>query len=277
MEIPMHVETPRLAKRKPEEEADVSNAQVLSYMKNMSQELSTDIKDMKSSMSTMTTQIEDLKADFLAQIDSKFSELNVEIDCVKQKITDTDLKIITNAKLAEQNQKFINVMQQEKLIKKMEISGTTIEKNMKGEQLKAEVIKIIKSFGVIIKAEEVKFASIRQVNPKDKNGNTHAKQIINVELDTLETKLRVMKEKRNSKILNHIFFDNALTARNRFLMSKTRTVAKDKNFTAMIKNSKVCIKKNEEMFKYVEAETDLNEPKLWEENAKKKVPTTSNA
>lgn len=114
-ETPMDVETPKSTKRKPEEEADVSNGQVLRYMKNMKLELSTDIKDMKSSMSTMTIQIEDLKADFRAQIDTKFSELNVEIDCVKQKINDTNLKVINNTKLAEQNQKFINIMQQEKL------------------------------------------------------------------------------------------------------------------------------------------------------------------
>jgi hypothetical protein len=84
-----------------------------------------------------------------------------------------------------------------------------------------------------------------------------------------------MTEKRASKMFNKIFFDNALTARNRFLMSKTRAVAKDQNFTAMIKNNKVCIKKNNEMFKYVESEKDLDEPKKWESNVKKSNGTSS--
>lgn len=260
--------TDQSKKRKPDEELERSNNDLFTYMENMSMRLS---NELTSSMSTVQSEIHDMKNDFLTQLNTKFNQINVEMESINEKISNMDEHVTKNTTLAEQNQKFINAIQQENLINKMEIVGAVIDKNKRGDDLKAEVIKIINSFNIAVKTDEIKYASIRQINTEDKNGNKNEKQIINIEFDTLETKLRIMKEKRTSKIFNNIFFDNSLTARNRYLMSRTRSVAKDKNFTAMIKNSKVCIKKSEKLFKYIESELDLEVPRNWESNEKKTV------
>lgn len=258
-------------KRKPEEELERSNNDIFTYMENMSRELSKELKTVKNSMSSVKTEIQDMKNDFLLQLNTKFDQVNAEMENINGKIANMNENVTKNTSLAEQNQRFINVMQQENLINKMEIVGAVIDKNKRGDDLKAEVIKIIKSYDISVKTGEIKYTSVRLINLKDKNGTKNEKQIINVEFDTLETKLRIMKEKRTSKIFNNIFFDNCLTSRNRFLMSRARSVAKDRNFTALIKNNKVCIKKSEELFKYIESEIDLDEPKKWEANVKRTV------
>lgn len=268
----------QINKRKPEEEIERSNDEVMNYMKNMNATISNDIKGVKNEVASITSQINDLKADLISQLNHKYNELNGEISSMKRKLEVTDSKTDKNNKIALQNQKLINVMQQEKMINKMEICGTAIDKNIKADVLKAEVIKVIQSFKVNVKEEEIKYATIKNVNTKDKAGVQHEKSIISVEFDSLLTKVRVMLEKRQSKIHNNVFFDHALTARNRYLMSLTRKVAKDGNFTVMVKNNKVCIKKNEKMIKFIESEDDLNEPKTWEPNASKKSTTNmSNA
>jgi len=191
--------TDQSKKRKPEEELERSNNDLFTYLENMSMELSNELKTVKGSMSSVQTEIQDMKNDFLTQLNTKFNQINVEMENMNEKISNMNDNVNKNTTLAEQNQRFINAMQQENLINKMEIVGATIDKSKRGDDLKAEVIKIINSYDIAIKTDEIKYASVRQINSKDK----------------------------------------------------------------------VCLKKSEELLKYIESEKDLEETMKWEPNVKK--------
>lgn len=80
------------------------------------------------------------------------------------------------------------------------------------------------------------------------------------------TKIRVMKEKRDSKINNGIFFDNCLTPTNRSMMGNVIKISKEKNFKTYMSNNRIHVKKSDNKVQTVETASDLKIIEAWSPN-----------
>lgn len=245
-----------------------SNDDLYNIILNLGSQLSNDIKNECGA----------IKNELSNKMDEKFERLNKDIDEMKGKIVELDVNVDKQGRRLDQQDKILNRMLQEKLKNKMEISGVSLPYQNDRSKTKDEAIKIISKFGIRIENESIKSAHVRNTK-NNKDGETQKHQIITVEFNDFETKLRVLKEKRRSTQKNGIYFDDALTPTNKFLIGKAKKLAKEKNFMMYFSNNRINVKKSESKIKWIENESDLQEVREWTPNEEKQKkedkPSTS--
>jgi hypothetical protein len=176
-----------------------------------------------------------------------------------KKIGDMEVKIESNEKRIDQNAKAINLLNQKELQNKIDIVGAKWSKNFAKEEIKEEVLKVMRKYKIDIDTTVIKSAYLRT------NGKT-GMQIMVVEFVDFETKLKVLKDKRASNIKDGIFFDNSLTPMNGKLMGSARKIAREKGFKTYLNNHKVHVRKSDNLAKCIECEEDIETVKSWAPN-----------
>ena len=135
----------------------------------------------------------------------------------------------------------------------------------------------MESFGIVINNQDIKQAFLR---PNKKSGALVAV----VEFFDLESKIRVLQEKRKANNDRKIYFNHCLTPHNRYLMAKARAVAKEKNFRVFINGDQIHVKKDEHTKLTINDDCDIETIKSWipnlrtniaASNESQVVPTTS--
>ncbi|KAL7015617.1 hypothetical protein ACKWTF_016551 [Chironomus riparius] len=169
-------------------------------------EVSQQINGLKCSLDTMTTKVNDLK---------------IKVDV-------TDARIDAVSKIVSENRKMIGSYKQDKIEKFMEIDGIKDSLISNTNDCKKLAIEIIESFGIGIVNEEIEYAFKKEVNLKKKINGSNSKKILTVIFSNINSKIRVMKAKRDLKNENAIYFNSALTFDNRNLIYKAKTIVKGK-------------------------------------------------
>lgn len=118
-------------------------------------------------------------------------------------------------------------------------------------------IQMFLSLGINVCKTDIKFASSKSI--PSKKGSEENIQLVIVEFIDFDTKLRVMKEKRELDTNRH----------NHSLMGKIKDVGKAKSFAVYISNSRIYAKKNDSKFKAIECENDIQVVENWESNKKR--------
>lgn len=222
------------------------------------------------------TECQSIRQDLTKTLNEKFDSLHENVEEIRSKVNKVEKSTEMNATRLDQHGKILNRLLQEKLQNKMEINGIALPRLNDKNEIKKEVVKIIKSFGINLELDSIKSVYIRNVKGNDNSSQSHNKQIINVEFKDFDTKVKVIRDKKKSKIRNGIFFDEALTPTNKFLIGKAKKMAKEKNFMVYLNNNRINIKKSENQIKWIEDEKDLEDVKNWEANEKTERQNTSN-
>jgi len=205
---------------------------------------------------TLSSDIKSMESNVEKKIDDRFNELQGVMEKTSKKIQDIEVKVDENDRRIDQNTKAINLLNQKELQNKMDIVGAKWSREMKKDNIKEEVLKIIRQYKINIDDTAIKSAFMR------KNGST-GMQVMVVEFSDFETKLKVMKEKRLSKTRDGIFFDNSLTPMNGKLMGAARKIAREMKFKAYLNNNRIHIRKSDDKVKWIECEADLEDVKSW--------------
>lgn len=240
-------------KRKYDFPIDRSNNDIYTYLKNMNNSIANEIKSMRQEVSCL--------------IDSKLDGLNENIVSINQEIHTVKKSTSDNAEQINANKKTINYLQQEKLQNLMEIHGACIDSTLSKNDLKTEVKRIIESFQIKIDTNKIKSASVMNIGAAH-NSTQQPKKIVIVEFTDIETKIRVMKEKRKMKEHLNIYFNHRLTSDNRKLMAKAKKLASEKNFKCFMNYNKIYLKKSDEARKIIECDSDIQEAYNWSPNPK---------
>lgn len=239
--VPTLVESP--LKRKSDVTIERSNDDIYTFMKNMNQQMNNNFKSIETKMNQNFGDLE--------------KRLNVKIDEIEGKIESVNVK-------ADNNSKLINWMQQEKLQNKMEIDGLKIDGSVNKSEVKAATLKFLHDLGLKVNSDEIKAAQMIHVSISKTDRTT--KPIIVVEFESLDVKIRVMRDKKLKKEQSGVFFDNCLTPVNRSLMGKLKKITKPKNFTVYIRNNRIFAKKSSVLFRPVECEEDIDVVATWPAN-----------
>ena len=208
----------------------------------------------------------------IERIEQKIESNEKEISKIKIAITSNNEKsdsqyqsmkqlVNENTNQINYNMKAINHMRQERLQNLMEIHGLA-------DDLKREIIKIIKSFNIAIEIINIKSASMIEIksnNPSNSQAS-QSRKIIIVEFDNFETNARIMKQKRAQKEHGNVFFNHRLIPEYRILFGKAKKVAKEKNFKAYLNFNKIYLKKSDALNKIIECEADIDDTKYWDAN-----------
>ncbi|KAL7045882.1 hypothetical protein ACKWTF_002383 [Chironomus riparius] len=160
------------------------------------------ITGLKGSLDTVTT---------------KVSELSTEVK-------EMDVKIVEVAKIANENRKLIGSYKQDKLEKFMEIDGIKSSVIDKTNDCKKLAIEIIESFGISIDTAEIEHAFKKEFVLKKKMNGSDKKKILTVIFSSISSKIRVMKAKRDINTESSIYFNQAITAANRNLIYKAKSI-----------------------------------------------------
>lgn len=264
-------------KRKPEEPIHRTYDDLYNLIMNMNQKLTFEMKAMKEEMANVKNGMKDMNNDFTAILETKFQKINTDLGTMNDKLESVENKVNENIDQTSLNKYAIKALQQDKLLNKIDINGANIPDDKNGMELKMEVTKMINSFGININANDVAAASTRQFNFKDKSGKAIQKQSVRVEFTNFDTKSRVMKEKMKIKDHKGIFFNNALTSHNGYLMPKVKKITKDKNVKVFIKEGKINVGKSDGSRKIVDSEADLPDIKQWIMNNTEVHPSSSNS
>jgi hypothetical protein len=207
-----------------------------------------------------------IKEELTTKLDEKFDMLDSDLKAMNVKVKNLEETVNRNEKKLDQQGKMMNRLLQEKLQNKMEISGASLPYMNDKNKLKEEVRKIIGKFNINVETTNIKTVYVKNVNAQNPANEAQKRQIITVELNDLDTKIRIMKEKKKSKINNGIYFDDSLTPTNRFLIGKAKKIAKEKNFMMYMSNNRINVKKSDKEIKWIEDEADLNEIRSWTPN-----------
>lgn len=216
-------------------------------------------ESLMDKFSTLSNEIKSMETSVERKIDEKFNDLQGIMESTNKKLDDIEVKVEINEKWIDQNAKAINLLNQKELQNKMDVVGTKWPKKVAKEELKEEVLKVIRKYKIEIDAKVIKSAYLRT------NGTT-GMQIMVVEFMDFETKLKVMKDKRASKIKDGIFFDNSLTPMNGKLMGSVRKIAREKGFKTYLNNNRIHIRKSDSLVKCIESEEDIETVKSWAPN-----------
>ncbi|KAL7014653.1 hypothetical protein ACKWTF_002456 [Chironomus riparius] len=222
------------------------------------------IMNLGSRLSTeFKSECTSIKEELTTKLDEKFAMLDTDMKEMNVKVKNLEESVNRNEKKLDQQGKIVNRLLQEKLQTKMEISGATIPYMNDKEKIKEEVKKIIGKFNINVETANMKTVYIKNVKAHEPANEVQQSQIITVEFDNFETKIRILKEKKKSRIKNGIFFGDSLTPTNRFLIGKAKKIAKEKNFMVYMSNNRINVKKSDKEIKWIEDEADLNDIKSW--------------
>lgn len=232
-------------KRKSDSTINRSNDDIYTLMMNMNQQMNNNFKSIEAKI---TQNFSDMEA-----------RLKTRMDEVDDKVNVVDVKVNNNSKL-------INWLQQERLQNKMEIDGLKFSSSINKSDVKDNTVKFLQDVGIKVDNSDIKSAHMKYVSISKTDKTT--KPIVVVEFDNLDAKIRVMQAKRSTNACPGVFFDNCLTPLNRSLMGKLKKVTKPKNFAVYIRNNKIYAKKNDELFKAIECEEDIDTVAEWPGNGR---------
>ena len=191
------------------------------------QDLMNELKANKVETMGVRNDIAVLRGDVTQQINGLKSSLNAvttKVNNLSTKVTGLDARIDTVAKIASENRKMISSYKQDKLEKRMEIEGVMSDVIDKTNDYKKLAIDIIESFGINIDQNEIEHVFKKEIKLKNKVKGSDMKKILIVIFSNINTKIRVMKEKRDTKTESSIYFNQSLTVINRSLIHKAKTI-----------------------------------------------------
>lgn len=232
-------------KRPPDSDIGISNEVLYDKLINRFNVMSNEIK----------AEINVVKENVEKKIDERFNEMKEFMNKTERRLGALEVKVEINDGRVDQNTKAINYLNQKELQNKIDIMGAEWPAVIEREKIKEEAFKMIRRY-VDIEMSLIKTAYLRTIQKK-------GIKVMVVEFIDFETKLRIMKGKRQSNNKDGIYFDNSLTPLNGKLMGGARKVSKEKNFKAYLNNGKICVRKSNDSFKWIESEADLEEVKAW--------------
>jgi len=199
---------------------------------------------------------------------TSLSTMQVNIGEMESKIQHSNEKAEESLKLVNQNKAAINMLFQSKLQCKIEIVGANIDSTLQGIELISKVKHLMESFRIVINNQDIKHAF---QCPNKKSGAL----VVVVEFLDLDTKIRVLKEKRNANNDRKIYFNNCLTPLNRYLMFKTRQVAKERNFRVFINGDQIHVKKDDQTKLIITDDSDIETIKNWIPNHRTNIAASN--
>lgn len=171
----------------------------------------------------LRNEIASLKGELTQQI----CDIRCSVDVMENKVGDLTTKVIgmdsrvdVVAKIANENRKMIGSYKQDKLDNFMEIDGIKKDVVNSTSDYKKLAIDVIKSFAISIEPAEIQHAFKKEITMK----NSNVKTLVVVIFANINTKIRVMKEKRDIKDERTIYFNQSLTFINRNLIYKAKTI-----------------------------------------------------
>lgn len=225
----------------------------------------------------ISNDIKDLKVNqhqFEERLDAKMDSFNEKMKATDEKLVTINEKIDKNADKVDNHERTLNYLMQEKLSNKMEISGYKCKSTNDKTLLLEEIVGIFNTYNIQIERDDIDYAYTRTVN-KNSNGKATPTPIIIVQFKDLGTKIRVLKEKREQKMNDGIFFDHCFTAANRSLMGKVKKIAREKKFSTYLSNNRIHVKKSDNQIQTVEIMSDVNIIDAWSPNKQNETRTLS--
>lgn len=205
-----------------------------------------DINNLKKELGT---QISEVKKDVI-NLKSNMGVIDKKLNAVEEKVNEATC-------LADQNSKIINSLLQSKLENCMEINGIEPKVIEETSDLKKLAISIITSFGIYVKDEDIDRVSKRTFATQ-KGNNQVIQNILIVHFNNFNKKLEILKKKNSIKETNGIYFNIALTASNRYLMMKTKQLARIKSMKTFFSGGKIRVEKLDKTEMTINDDDDLN-------------------
>lgn len=218
---------------------------------------------------TLSNEIRSMEEKYEEKLDDKFNSLQGFMERTDKKLESIEERVQQNSTRSDENSKAINLLNQKELQNKMEIVGVKWPETTNKDQMKEEVVKKLSECKIKVEISSIKSAYIK----KTKLASGH---VMVIEFADFDTKLRVLKEKRQQKMKDGIFFDSSLTPTNGKLMGTARKIAREKNFKIYMNNNRIHVRKSNSEVKWIESEEDLEAVKLWLPNEDKRTQKTYN-
>lgn len=168
-----------------------------------------------------------LRSDVTSQINNIQNSVELvtkKVEDLSNKVTEVDARVDVVAKIASENRKMVSSYKQDKLEKFMEIDGVKNEIFNTSIDCKNLAIDIMKSFNISVHSDEIEHAFKKEIKLKKQIDGSDKKNILMVIFKSLNSKIRVMKAKRDLKTESSIYFNQALTASNRNLIFKAKNI-----------------------------------------------------
>lgn len=236
------------------ENKQVSNFEIFQLIEKMRAENKQGIDSLQNELGTKISGIQLL-----------LSHMQEQIEGMKTKIQQANVKADEALKLACKNKAALNMLSQNLLQKRMEISGSNIDATLKGDELTTKVKELIESFGVTVSDQE-----LIQTYQRPRKQPALETPVVVVEFNKLDTKLKVLKA-RKTALDSKVYFDNCLTPMNRFLMYRAREVAKEKNFRVFLSGDQVHVKKDNDTNLIINDICDVEKINSWIPNLRATV------
>ncbi|KAL7029473.1 hypothetical protein ACKWTF_001909 [Chironomus riparius] len=270
-------------KRKQDEEDESTDEELLNSAKNrkidendyeislkdLMNELKANKVERKAESLSIRNDIAGLRGDVTQQINELKGSLDAvttEVKDLKTKVSGIDARVDVVAKIANENRKMIGSYKQDKLEKFMEIDGLKTNTIDNTDDFKALAVETIKSFGINIDPAEIDHAFKKEINLKKKVNGSDKKKIVIVIFSNINTKIRVMKAKRDMPE-NTIYFNQSLTVANRSLIYKARNIV-GKKLKVYFSRGSVRVQKQDTSEIIIDDETKLNEVQQYYDNIK---------
>ena len=167
-----------------------------------------------------------------------------------------DNKVTDASNTAQINKKLINSIMQDKLANCMEIHGISNNAIESSRDLKLLTVEIISSFNIAIDSNEIERVTTREIK-KGANDTANSRTLLMVHFKEFESKLRIMRTKRNIKDNRNIYFNAAMTSTHKYLMMSARRIVKNVGLKVFFKSSKVNVEKADKQLISIECDNDL--------------------
>jgi hypothetical protein len=211
--------------------------------------------ESKNNHSLLTSKINSISNDVSA-LKSEFEQKIWEITThVEKNNDDLSAKIHELSMVVNRNQQQINNINQQKLNDAIEIEGIETSQ-LSNSNPKLTALETIRSFNIKISDDDIKYAYIRHVEYK-KDNVFQKKVILCVVFEKLDIKIRVLKEKRLSKIVSSVYFNHALTTQARYLWMRTKRAAKNKGIKIFVSNGMIKVKLPDGKLKVINDMNDI--------------------
>ena len=125
------------------------------------------------------------------------------------------------------------------------------------QDLKKLALETIESLKIKIAEIDIERVTKKYFQLNEKNGSKRDKTILTVHFKDFETKLKVMRDKRNNKDDRKIFFSASLTSSNRYIMSSAKKIASKKKLKVFLIAGKVHVEKINKQLMAIEIDDDL--------------------
>jgi hypothetical protein len=196
--------------------------------------------DSKSNYGLLTTKINTISKDVSAlksDLEQKIWEIS---NHVENNNVDLSAKIHELSTVVNRNQQQINNMNQLRLNETIEIEGMETNQ-LSNNNAKLTALETIRSFNIQIEDNDIKYAYVRNIDFK-KDNVTHKKIVLCAVFEKLDTKIRVLKEKRLSKIKSTVYFNHALTTQSRYIWMRAKKAAKRKGVKIFMVNGMIKVR-----------------------------------